>query len=183
MPEKVLIENCSPTLAGLKTANLVNLHYDDPQKAREDLRQMNRVFVKKGLRAIPLRYRGSSVLVYIYRPARLKEDIARPDARKLLSDMGYPTCDPASCLSQLSRRLKDSSSFPHEIGLFLGYPTEDVEGFIYHKDEGCKCTGYWKVYGDVDAAQRRFAQYKKCTQPYCRLWHEGKSMERLTVAV
>ena len=69
------------------------------------------------------------------------------------------------------------------IGLFLGYPPEDVCGFIENKADACKCVGCWKVYGDEDAAKKLFAKYKKCTDVYCTLFANGRSIERLTVAV
>ena len=83
---------------------------------------------------------------------------------------------------QLIERLRTSPDFPHEIGLFLGYPPEDVRGFIENKAQDCKCVGCWKVYGDETAAQRRFAQYQKCKDVYCAKWEQGRSIERLTVA-
>ena len=51
---------------------------------------------------------------------------------------------PEQCLARLIERLKDADEFPHEIGLFLGYPPEDVEGFI-QEPNGQKYTGIWKV--------------------------------------
>ena len=55
-----------------------------------------------------------------------------------------------------------------------------MRGFIEQK-ESCKCVGAWKVYGDVERAQKRFTQFEKCTAAYCRLYRSGKSIERLTV--
>ena len=51
-------------------------------------------------------------------------------------------------------RLRRESDFPHEVGLFLGYPPRDVEGFIREKARRAKCTGAWKVYGDEEAARK-----------------------------
>lgn len=36
-------------------------------------------------------------------------------------------------LERLSGRISASEDFPHEIGLFLGYPVDDVTGFIQNK--------------------------------------------------
>ena len=44
MPEQLLIENCSPTLAGMKPSNLISLPYTDLAQARADIREMNRIF-------------------------------------------------------------------------------------------------------------------------------------------
>ena len=65
------------------------------------------------------------------------------------------------------KRIKSGNEFPHEIGLFLGYPPEDVDGFINNGAKGAKYVGTWKVYGDESIAKRTFAQYKnvrKCTK-------------------
>ena len=67
-------------------------------------------------------------------------------------------------------------------GLFLGYPPEDVEGFIYRRSEA-KYTGYWKVYGDVESAQRTFQRYRRCTDNYLKQASRGLEIERLTVAI
>ncbi len=62
----------------------------------------------------------------------------------------------------------DFGAFPHEIGLFLGYPSEDVLGFIRNRAGNSKMTGAWKVYGDKEKAERIFEKYRKCTRCYLR---------------
>lgn len=84
---------------------------------------------------------------------------------------------------RLVRRLDENEEFLHEIGLFLGYPPEDVRGFIENKAAGYKYVGDWKVYGDEEKARKTFAKYKKCTRVYCAQFALGKSIERLTVMV
>ena len=86
------------------------------------------------------------------------------------------------CICQLARKIRSEAEFPHEIGLFLGYPPEDVCGFMENRACNCKCIGCWKVYGDEAAAKKKFAQYKKCTRIYQDQWAKGTDIERLTVA-
>ena len=38
--------------------------------------------------------------------------------------------------------LEEKGAFPHEIGLLLGYPVEDVLGFIRHQGKNYLYTGY-----------------------------------------
>lgn len=90
---------------------------------------------------------------------------------------------PAQCIVHLMDRLAAREGFPHEIGLFLGYPPEDVRGFIENNAKCSKCVGAWKVYGDERAAKRLFAKYEKCTNVYVRQHANGNTIERLTVAV
>ena len=87
-----------------------------------------------------------------------------------------------ACIARLSRRLRENEDFPHEIGLFLSYPPEDVRGFIENRAKNYKFIGYWKVYGDEDKARRAFARYKKCTDCYCRFLEAGFALTDLAVA-
>ena len=117
---------------------------------------------------------------YLYRPARLEEDLSCASCEALLSEFGYNCRGGSRCLTKLARRLKQQEDFPHEIGLFLSYPPEDVKGFLEHRP--CKCVGCWKVYENEEAAKKTFAKYKACTRVYCRQLASGIDIERLTVA-
>ena len=109
-----------------------------------------------------------------------------PQVRDFLRGEGYDLPqqpdDDAPLLRQLSRRLCCEADFPHEIGVFLGYPLPDVVGFIENQGRNFTCCGCWKAYGDPDAAARHFAQLNKCTRVYLRLFHEGTPIQRLAVA-
>jgi hypothetical protein len=184
MPERILIEACSPTLAGLKPANLISLVYTDPEQARSDIGELNRIFVRKGLRAVPLNYSRGHVLLYIYRPSFLRNEFSKKGVREFLAGYGYDCSDIDRCVAGLGERIRRrrcSEEFPHEIGLFLGYPLEDVEGFIHHKDVGCKCVGCWRVYGDEEKARKTFRNYRRCTSAYLRSWEMGRKLEDLVI--
>lgn len=181
MSEDALVRNCAPTLAGLKTANLFTCPYGSREALLSAIRRMNFRLRGKGLRLIPLRFSPDKALIYLYRPARLNRDLSDDRSREILRSCGYPD-DPQCCLGELMRKLRTQPDFPHEIGLFLGYPPEDVQGFICNRACNCKCVGCWKVYGDEAAARKKFAQYKKCTRIYCDQWAKGKDIERLAVA-
>lgn len=142
---------------------------------------MNRHLIPRGVRIVPLKNMGKSVLVYMYRPARLREDLSNNAAKQILSERDYPVGETEKCIVELVRRLEDGGTFPHEIGLFLGYPPEDVDGFIKNGAAGAKYIGVWKVYGNVENAKRKFAQYSKCTQLYCEAFQRHRSFDRLIV--
>lgn len=183
MSEDLVIKQCSPTLAGLKTGNLFSCSVSSKEEMIQKARMLNKQLSSKGLRILPLRYENARALVYVYRPAKLRHDFLDCDVRKLLEGYGYTIDNPDACVVQLMKRLRYSEQFPHEIGLFLGYPVEDVVGFIENRAGGYKLTGYWKVYGDLEQAKRTFARYKKCTDVYCEQFAKGKSINQLTVAV
>ena len=179
MSEELVVRHCSPTLAGLKTGNMFTAEFSDKDDLRCELCRLNRIFVKKGLRAIPLRYKDDRALIYIYRPTKLNEDLNSSDACRVLESCGYSCNSAGKCIGRLIKRLRNSDEFPHEIGLFLGYPPEDVTGFI--EKRSCKLTGFWKVYGDADKAQRTFARYRRCTACYLEQLRNGKGLAHLAV--
>lgn len=181
MSEQLLIRHCSPTLAGMKTGNMFGCKYTDLCEVRDFIRSLNKLLRCKGIRVMPLRCTDDRVLIYVYRPEQLSRDLGNNLANTLLTERGYTCTTPERCISCLMKRLRDCEEFPHEIGLFLGYPPEDVHGFIENKPNSCKYTGLWKVYGDTESAKRLFAKYKKCTDAYCRLWSMGRPLEKLAV--
>lgn len=156
--------------------------YSNINEMRSAVRYWNRLLTKKGLRILPLQFHNNRAMIYIYRPAQLSRDLQDKSACRLLRERGYGMKTPERCIVQLMRRISECKEFPHEIGLFLGYPPEDVCGFIEGKKQNCKFSGCWKVYGDAEKAQKIFAKYKKCTNAYYKQYTKGKSVERLTVA-
>jgi len=183
MSEELLVQYCSPTLAGLKTGNMFSCQYESPEQLRGEIRRINKLLSGKGLRIVPLRMSSSKALIYAYRPAMLKADLSHQDSRRILSQQGYECSKPCRCLIRLIQRMQEQGDFPHEVGLFLGYPPEDVQGFIDNNAQCAKCSGCWKVYGDEEKAQRLFAKYRKCSRVYRQQFSRGSSIQRLTVAV
>ena len=180
MSEELLVRHCSPTLAGLKTASMFSCGFASEEEMRNQIRNLNKRFAGKGLCIIPLRYGRGKGLVYVFRPQMLKKDLCDGEACSVLKERGYPCEHPAKCLTCLANRVRGCSEVPHEIGLFLGYPPEDVVGFLENRTP-CSCSGLWKAYGDAEEARKRFASYKACTNTYCDQYAGGKALEHLVV--
>ena len=181
MSEEMFVRQCAPTLAGVKTGSLFSCPYDTREGMTEDVRRLNRVLVPKGLRLLPLRYSEKRVLLYLYRPTELWRDLNDDKAAEILDAAGYSCTDCDRCVVKLIQRLRGNKDFPHEIGLFLSYPPEDVRGFIENKACRFKCAGLWKVYGDEERAKELFRQYKRCTDRCCALWRAGSGLAQLAV--
>ena len=189
--ETVMIEQCAPTLAGLKPANLFRLECRDRAALYARVEGWNAALNPKGVRLLVLKEcpHTCCYLVYVYRAPKLWAELSRPETRAFLSQEGYrlpgTETGPAGCaalLEQLAGRLGASGQFPHEIGVFLGYPLGDVLGFIQNQGKNFTCCGCWKAYGDPAAAQRIFDQFQKCTAIYLRLFHSGRPSAGLSVA-
>ena len=148
-----------------------------------EIRELNRILVPKGLRLLPLRYQDHTALLYLYRPAELRVDLKDQLAEALLADAGYSGKSSEQCVAYLAKRFRSGGEFPHEVGLFLSYPPQDVRGFIENHAVNYKCAGLWKVYGDEALARRLFDKFRKCTDIYCALWRAGSGIDQLAVAV
>lgn len=180
--EKKIIEHCAPTLAGLKTANMFTDTFTSMEKLQEKLSEVNGMLNKKGVFASIIKVRENRALIYVYRKERLQKDLKKEGVWELLRQYGYTDCELSNCLEHLKSRLEKYECFPHEIGVFLDYPLEDVLGFIRHGGKNCKCCGIWKVYSNECETQQLFARFKKCTYVYRKVFARGRTLTQLTVA-
>lgn len=181
MSDAFLVEHCAPTFAGLKTGNLFRISYADLEVFREELRRLNGILKKKGLRAVPVRMTAEFALVYLYRPDFLKRDLGCEEAARLLTSLGYEPQSVNRSVAFLARMMREKEVFPHEVGLFLGYPPEDVLGFMKSSREGVKCVGCWKVYGDEARARAAFWRFQRCREVFEENVQRGRKLEALIV--
>ena len=153
--ETVMIEQCAPVLASLKPAGLFRYETRDCADLARRVKNWNEQLQPKGLRVRVLKgcARTHQYLVYVYRESMLRAVLTDETVQGFLRQEGYH-------LPALS----------------------DVVGFIENSGRNFTCCGCWKAYGDPQAAQRHFAQLRKCTAVYLRLFHSGTPILRLAVA-
>ncbi len=185
MLEADIIAHCAPTLAGIKTANMFSYRIDSLEVLFREIEEENRKLNIKGVFIEVLKCSDSRALVYVYRKKKLEADLKKDGADSILRDCGYENCENDCCdccIRHLQLRFFQYENFPHEVGLFLGYPLDDVRGFIEQKGKNYKCCGIWKVYGDEQQTMMIFRKLKKCSEIYKRLFEDGRSILQLTVA-
>lgn len=180
--ERFLIEHCSPTLAGLKPANLFSFAVDSASELNLYICEANRQLNNKDVFLEVLRKDDGRAVILVYRKKRLQEELQDKKISDFLTLYGYNCNSVTYCIEHLKERFADSNGFPHEIGVFLGYPLEDVVGFIENGGKNSKCSGCWKVYSDECKAIKRFERYNKCRKIYMELFAKGRSIMQLTVA-
>ena len=181
--ERSLIDHCAPTLASLKTGSLFSFLAPVSRALHAEIQLVNEKLRPKGLRLCMVKALKDRALCYLYRESHLTAMLSDTQNAAFLRSCGYERLDAQGALNTLVRRLNESESFPHEIGLFLGYPLGDVLGFIEHRGRNCLCCGRWKSYTDPCAAQRCFERCAKCTAVYRRLYESGRPLSRLAVAL
>ena len=161
---------CAPVISGIKISNLFTI----PAKS---LRELSAVLKKTEL-SFRILYPGRERLVIlIYRETELKEYLEREEVMAFIYKCGYETSDISKIfpvfVKRYMRYMELKQDFPHELGLFLGYPIEDVEGFIKENGKNYLYSGYWKVYKDAELKIRLFKNYERVQTEIVRLLYEG----------
>ena len=180
--EAHLIEHCSPTLASIKTANLFMYTIPRVPEFADCLQRVNKILNKKGVYVEALQIREGRALIWVYRKSQLESRMQDQRVSKFLGTYGYQTEKLDKVILHLKERVLSAKKFPHEIGVFLGYPLADVVAFIKNEGKNSKCTGCWKVYTNECEARNLFKKYDKCKLIYAKMLSLGKSIRQLTVA-
>ena len=181
--EELLVSHCAPTLAGLKTGSLFCFGAAPPGSVRRLVCHWHRRLQPRGLSVVLLLERRAPrrSVVYVYRKSQLRLLLESEECRAFLRRCGYREENTDGMLRQLACRMAREKDFPHEIGVFLGYPLRDVVGFIENRGQNFTCCGCWKSYGDPEAAQKRFECYQRCTACYMRMFARGIPVEKMAL--
>ena len=180
--ETELARHCAPALAGIKAGNLLCLSRGKFPRLAQRLDQYRQDFTTRGISFEVLCDCEQRVLLLVYRKELLERHLSQPGAWAILSRAGYPgDVELPGLLEHLKHRLGQGAQFPHEIGLFLEYPPEDVEGFQRNRGYNCKLCGHWKVYANPAEARTRFLRYDRCRDALCRRLEQGMTLRQLFI--
>lgn len=177
--------HCAPFLKGIKDSTLLVLKPEDAKLMGMTLYRMNA--------KCKTMYRSKDkMILLIYREQGLKKLLSEKRTKKFLLKYGYQGLDAIQdtlVLNQILDFLKvrfesaygKRKEFPHEIGLFLGYPIEDVVGFIENQGQNFLLSGYWKVYSDKERARKMFQSYDEARESAISEILEGKKFYEIAV--
>ena len=144
--EKFLIYNASLVISGVKPSATITI-----KKGNENLYDK---WIKYGIsflkeidiQYINLRECSNALIILIYSEEKLSNYIFKEENKRFLRQLGYSEeNDMREYLEILKRRYKEFNC-PHELGIFLGFPLNDVKDFMNCKDKKCLSCGYWLVY-------------------------------------
>lgn len=176
--EVKIAQQCAPVLAEVKASNMLVLedrYIKDVVKTLEGTGVSWRCL-----------YAGEEKNIWlIYRKQALQSVLRTGEARGFLKTHGYEEGTLEQMLMHLGKRFrqyrKDKNvAFPHEMGVFLGYPMADVKGFIEHEGKNYLYSGYWKVYADVEERKRLFQVYEEVRQVFVQEAEKGKNLWEIT---
>lgn len=170
---------CAPLIAGLKISNLLIIQYEDFRKVRQILKN-------SGISYSILTVKGQKATILLYNKRELEEYLANKKVSALLERMGYRENTLEEVLSVFRSRyvryMEEGWEFPHEMGVLLGYPAEDVEGFIRNGGDHFLYAGYWKVYEDLSAKMQLFRRFEAAEKALLEMVSSGVSIAEIVRA-
>ena len=155
-----MLQHASATIAGMKAGSLFRVPTQLwSAESRDALSLLHAVH----LQCVPAQKSRQSILLYLYNPVLLSTILTYPENIFFMKQLGYPS-NSDKYLPVLLQKIYEGHNFPHEIGLFLGYPLQDVEGYITNKGQNCLYNKYWKVYHDLEQTRIKFDRYDACKE-------------------
>ncbi len=176
---KVLLAiHCAPILKGSKVANILTV-------TRAEFAGLGALLEGTGISFCFLKTKEEKAILYLYRKQELEAYLMQEDIKEFLDAYGYMDNGVNSILRRLSERIclynSGKAEFPHEIGIFLGYPLMDVRGFIENEGKNYAYSGYWKVYHNVPKTTRLFLRYDREREQVLTEISLGKSIREIAV--
>lgn len=151
--DSFLIYFLSPVITGIKPSSTITVSKEQENRL---IALYNEKLYDMGFDFMKLRSCSKKSLFFVYNKSSLERYLQFDDCREILYKEGYRGLSLSEMLLKIKNRIKNDS-FPHEIGLFLGIPACDVEGFLSCKE--CIYSGYWKVYDRLEIASELFGLY------------------------
>ncbi|KYH34709.1 hypothetical protein CLTEP_13060 [Clostridium tepidiprofundi DSM 19306] len=167
-----IIFNVAPIIEGHKPASIISFSRNDKglYYAWDNYKYELKDYCN--LRYFELKRTDGYILVMFYDSHKLSEALNEEKNIRFLKRFGYKNWSRIDkFLSLLKRRFEVAC--PHEVGIFLGYPIEDVVGFMNNCGENCILCGYWKVYHNPDKAIELFRKYNKSKEHILELIIRG----------
>lgn len=152
---------CAPVITGIKISNLLIL-----QEGSEKV--LHRILRGNTISYFRLLKSGGKVTYLLFRQSQLVLFLSEKRVRDILRDQGYTDLRIGAILSLFQKRyeayMELGGSFPHEMGVLLGYPVEDVRGFIENQGKNFLYAGYWKVYENVREKKETFRLFEEARE-------------------
>lgn len=168
---------CAPLLAGLKPSNLLMIR-------GEDMEQVRGILKRAGISYFVVARIRDKTAVLLFDREQLEGYLREDRVWQIFQKLGYREFSLGKVLYgfrlHYEEYLRREAPFPHEMGLLLGYPVEDVEGYIRNDGENCLYTGDWKVYENLSEKLQLFGKFEAAREYLIQMLSQGIGLAEIT---
>ena len=175
--DQMMIKFSAPTLCNIKSGNMFFARNNTFSKDCFDVWKSS--LAKYGIAAFSNHLSETSTVILVLNICWVRKILNDSFVKAYLCEKGYKISNAYNFINDLFVRMKNEQGFPHEIGVILGYPVEDVIEFEKHHGKNCKYCGCWKSYSDVENAKVCKCNFTECSK-LCKNWYDaGYSLDRI----
>lgn len=175
---------CMPTLLSKKPSSLIRVDIQGEEYKNRLFFSINTVLEQFDCDYSILFENDSTLSLLVYHKKLLLNLLREKEMKAFLERNGLMADNMKLLFNSLSIKLDryytgKCKEFPHEIGVILGYPIQDVTGFIRNRGKNYILCGSWKVYHNADKAAEIFEEYKRIRNSALSFLLEGKKPEEM----
>ena len=167
---------CAPLLTGRKISNLLTVD-------RSFRSAVLGLFRSSAVSCYVLYESADRITFLLYVREKLEAYLRTEKVKNLMLEFGCSGCTlskiPYSVSGRYREHMEGNGDFPHEIGLLLGYPPEDVIGFIENRGQNPLYIGYWKVYSNLEECRKVFAGYDQAREKVIHMVSSGMTVKNI----
>lgn len=171
--ETQLALQCAPLIVGLKMSNLLIIE-------NNNLYEVTKILKDSSISCFALSENAERSMLLLYNVEKLTAYLLEDNVKRFLEECGYKEISLMEIFEVFRFRYQkyesDNEKFPHEMGVLLGYPIEDVEGFIENEGKNFLYAGYWKVYANLSLKIQLFRKFEAAKETLIQLVSIGLSI-------
>lgn len=170
---------CAPVLKGIKISNLVRI-------PAGTWKMLWHTLIGSHVICVPLYFGKDSDMIFLYRYNKMEDHLRKEEVGSFLKEYGYQNLSVSGVIARLRVRYEEymegKAEFPHELGVILEYPVEDVQGFICNQGKNCLLSKYWKVYHNKEKAEETFKRYDQVRENAMAEMIAGRPLRQVAVS-
>lgn len=174
--QKEIAYQCAPLWLDIKLGNTLII-------SSKFIKNLNQLLLNTRIHYAKLGYINDKILFLLYDKEQLDFYLHSQKTEKFLQACGYKERTTEEVLIHLAKRYKayyeGKREFPHELGVFLGYPIEDIIGFMENNGKNYLFSGCWKVYNKNFKQKELFYYYKEARKLVLYLLDNGINLNQM----
>lgn len=154
-----VLEVLGPVILGSKPSEILNISINDELR-NSKLQEIENFFsdcIKISYKVINTCDGGTRIL--FVNKNSLANVLSNKKCVNFLKFIGYPANANVNDYLDILINKLHSKDFPHEIGIFLGYPLKDVVGFMGYGNYKFYKTKNWRIYGDPSISEKVYNNF------------------------